>query len=151
MEIMTHKECAVSNNTSDLFCSNMFPLVFRSRTLALCPEMSLLTGPDNTGGCQSALVGKLGVSLSQYHHPWSTSQVTGDEQKARRGHSSETSVSSHRSQSTNLGLCPWAVRTDLWLDVGHTPRLFLPFLIVFCWIVGCEEQLSQIRLEEVCY
>jgi hypothetical protein len=35
--------------------------------------MSLLTGPpDSTGGCQSALVDKLGVTLSQYHiayHP----------------------------------------------------------------------------------
>jgi hypothetical protein len=31
--------------------------------------MSLLTGlPENTGGCQSALVDKLGVSLSHYHH-----------------------------------------------------------------------------------
>jgi hypothetical protein len=41
------------------------------------PEMSLLTGPpDSTGGYQSALVDKLGVSLSQYHHPWSTLQIT---------------------------------------------------------------------------
>jgi hypothetical protein len=31
--------------------------------------MSLLTGlPDSTDGCQSALVDKLGVSLSQYHY-----------------------------------------------------------------------------------
>jgi hypothetical protein len=31
--------------------------------------MSLLTRlPDSTAGCQSALVDKLGVSLSQYHH-----------------------------------------------------------------------------------
>jgi hypothetical protein len=31
--------------------------------------MSLLTGlPDSTFGCKSALVDKLGVSLSQYHH-----------------------------------------------------------------------------------
>jgi hypothetical protein len=30
--------------------------------------MSLLTGPsDSTSGCQSALVDKLGVNLSQYH------------------------------------------------------------------------------------
>jgi hypothetical protein len=28
------------------------------------------------GGCQSALVNKLGVSPSQYHHPWSTLQIT---------------------------------------------------------------------------
>jgi hypothetical protein len=38
-------------------------------------EMSLLTGlPDSTEGCQITLVDKLGVSPSQYHHPWSTSQ-----------------------------------------------------------------------------
>jgi hypothetical protein len=31
--------------------------------------MSLLTGPpDSTGGCQSALVDKLAVSPSRYHH-----------------------------------------------------------------------------------
>jgi hypothetical protein len=37
--------------------------------LLLAPEMSLLTGPsDSTGGCQSALVDKLGVSPSRYHH-----------------------------------------------------------------------------------
>jgi hypothetical protein len=41
------------------------------------PEMSLLTGPpDSTGGCQSALVDKLGVNPNQCHHPWSTSQIT---------------------------------------------------------------------------
>jgi hypothetical protein len=38
---------------------------------------ALLTGPPNsTGGCHSALVYKLGVSPSQYNHPWSTSQIT---------------------------------------------------------------------------
>jgi hypothetical protein len=31
--------------------------------------MSLLAGPpDSTGGCQGALVDKLGVSPSRYHH-----------------------------------------------------------------------------------
>jgi hypothetical protein len=45
-------------------------------------EMALLTGqPDGTGGCQSALVDKLGVSPSQYHHPWSTSQSPGSEKR----------------------------------------------------------------------
>jgi hypothetical protein len=63
---------------------------------------SLLTGrPDSTRGCQSALVDKLEVSPSQYHHPWSTSQSPGDKQKAHRGRISETSVSPHYSQSTN--------------------------------------------------
>jgi len=42
---------------------------FPSPILLLAPEMSLLTGPpDSTGGCQSALVDKLGVSPSRYHH-----------------------------------------------------------------------------------
>jgi hypothetical protein len=60
--------------------------------LGAATVMSLLTGPpDSTGGCQSALAVKLGVSPSQYHHPWSTSPVARVEQKARRGRSSETS------------------------------------------------------------
>jgi hypothetical protein len=45
--------------------------------LGAATEMSLLTGPPNsTGVCQRALVDKLGVSSSQYHHPWSTLQIT---------------------------------------------------------------------------
>jgi hypothetical protein len=45
--------------------------------LGAATEMSLLTGPSEiTGGCQSALVDKLGVSPSLYHHSWSTSQIT---------------------------------------------------------------------------
>jgi hypothetical protein len=44
-------------------------LSFPSSILLLAPGMSLLTGPpDSTGGCQSTLVDKLGVSPSQYHH-----------------------------------------------------------------------------------
>jgi hypothetical protein len=40
-------------------------------------ELSLLTGlPDSSGGCQSAVIDKLGVSPSQYYHPRSTSQIT---------------------------------------------------------------------------
>jgi hypothetical protein len=42
---------------------------FPSPILLLAPEMSLLTGlPESTGGCQNALVDKLGVSLSRYRH-----------------------------------------------------------------------------------
>jgi hypothetical protein len=42
---------------------------FPSSIPQLAPEMSLLTGPsDSTGGCQRALVHKLGVSPSRYHH-----------------------------------------------------------------------------------
>jgi hypothetical protein len=42
---------------------------FPSPILLLTPEMSLLTGPpDSTGSSQSALVDKLGVSPSLYHH-----------------------------------------------------------------------------------
>jgi hypothetical protein len=44
--------------------------------LEAATEMSVLTGPsDSSGGCQSALVDKLGVSPKQYH-PWSTSKIT---------------------------------------------------------------------------
>jgi hypothetical protein len=46
--------------------------VFADRTTSQywgLPETSLLTGlSDSTGSCQSALVDKSGVSLSQYHH-----------------------------------------------------------------------------------
>jgi hypothetical protein len=42
---------------------------FSSSILQLAPEMSLLTGLSySTGGCQSTLVDKLGVSPSWYHH-----------------------------------------------------------------------------------
>jgi hypothetical protein len=42
---------------------------FPSPTLPLTPEMSRIAEPSgSTGGCQSALVDKLEVSLSQYHH-----------------------------------------------------------------------------------
>jgi hypothetical protein len=59
----------------------------------------LLTGPpDSTGGCQSALVDKFGVSPSDTIVPWSTSQSPGDEQ-ARRDRSSETSDLPHHNQS----------------------------------------------------
>jgi hypothetical protein len=58
--------------------------------------MSLLTGPpDSTGGCQSALVDELGVSPSRYHHAMIHIAITWGEQQARRGRSSETSVSPH--------------------------------------------------------
>jgi hypothetical protein len=40
--------------------------------LGAAKEISVLTGPsDSSGGCQSALVDKLGVRPKQYH-PWST-------------------------------------------------------------------------------
>jgi hypothetical protein len=72
--------------------------LFTSPILLLAPEMSLLTGPpDSTGGCQSALVDKLGVSPSRYHHTMLHIAVTRDEQQARRGSSSETSVSPHHN------------------------------------------------------
>jgi hypothetical protein len=52
---------------------------FPSPILLLAPEMPLLTGPpDRTGGCQSALVDKLGVSPVDIIIPWSTSQSSGD-------------------------------------------------------------------------
>jgi hypothetical protein len=44
---------------------------FPSSILILAPDISLLTGPpDRTGGggCQSALVNKLGVIPRRYHH-----------------------------------------------------------------------------------
>jgi hypothetical protein len=68
--------------------------------------MSLLKGPPgSTGGRQSTLVDELGVNPSRYRH---------DEQKVRRGRSSETSVSPHHSQSTNiLTVCGWCYRTSL--------------------------------------
>jgi hypothetical protein len=41
----------------------------RSRNVSEGCQRCLLTGrPDSTGGCQSALVDKLGDSFSQYHH-----------------------------------------------------------------------------------
>jgi hypothetical protein len=65
--------------------------------------MSLLTGPpDSTGGCQSALFDKIGVSPSRYHHTMLHITITRDEQYVRRGRSSETSVSLHHKQSTNV-------------------------------------------------
>jgi hypothetical protein len=68
-------------------------------------EMSLLTGPpDSTGGSQSALVDKLGVNPNVIIHG-PRRKSPGDEQKARRDRSSETSVSPHRNQSTNQLVC----------------------------------------------
>jgi hypothetical protein len=72
---------------------------FPSSIFLLASEMSLLTGlPHSTGGCQSALVDELGPVNTIT--PWYTSLSPGDEQKARTGRSSETSVSPHHNQST---------------------------------------------------
>jgi hypothetical protein len=70
---------------------------FPSPILLPAPEMSPLIGPpDSTGGCQSALVDELVDTII----PWYVLQSPGDEQQARRGHSSEMSVSPHHNQST---------------------------------------------------
>jgi hypothetical protein len=54
---------------------------FPSPILLLAPTMSLLTEPpDNTDGCQSALVDKLGVIASRYHHAMVYITITRDEQ-----------------------------------------------------------------------
>jgi hypothetical protein len=71
---------------------------FPSSVLLLAPEMSLLTGPlDSTGGCQSALVDKFGVSHSRYHHTMVHIAIT---RGWTIGRSSETSVLLHHNQST---------------------------------------------------
>jgi hypothetical protein len=50
---------------------------FPSPILLHAPERSLLTGPpDSTGGCQSALVYKLGVSPSRYRHTMAHITIT---------------------------------------------------------------------------
>jgi hypothetical protein len=56
----------ILHHVKDLLKSNRLNSHF---LLPLAPDMSRMAGlPDSTGGCQSALVDKLGVSLSHYHH-----------------------------------------------------------------------------------
>jgi hypothetical protein len=90
-------------------CDGETKFSFPSPILLLVPEMSLLTGPpDSTGGCQSALVDELGFIPSQYHHTMGPHYKSpGDERKARRGRSSETSVSPRHNQSTNIPIQHW--------------------------------------------
>jgi hypothetical protein len=85
---------------------------------------------NSTGGCQSSLADKLGVSPSQYHNPWSTLQITGDEQKARTGRSSETSVSSHHSQSTIYASVTEAVPTIWWHTLKPKTVTIYPYQIM---------------------
>jgi hypothetical protein len=73
LEVKPEVSCRkILRHVKDLFKSHRdgeTNFSFPSPILLLAPEISLLTGPpDSTGGCQSALVDKLGVSPSGYHH-----------------------------------------------------------------------------------
>jgi hypothetical protein len=71
--------CKILRHVKDLLKSHgdgQTKFSFPSSILLLAPDMSA----DSTGGCQSALVDKFGVSPSRYHHTMVHITMTWDEQ-----------------------------------------------------------------------